>query len=570
MLFAKSIFDEKANPKFKLWFKPTCEFEDDEVVLQATFGKKKTHESNEISERIYYLTKSCIFYKKSEDDPKIKGVLSLKMTRLHYLELETPVWKNYKYSLTFVRNRKFTEIYTDNADTFVEWIQVLRLLTIQTDFHLRYKVVKMIGKGSFARVYLAKNIETEERVAIKAFNKEHILKKEKGVENIREEIEITWNLNNKNLIKMIELHESENSIYMVLELLEGGEIFSLSGGCLQYDMAIHVLRELLKGVSYLAKHNIMHRDLKPENIVLKFKGVPIKQNVIKIVDFGLSAYLDDQPHCFVKCGTPGYAAPEVINSKSDTHIYYDTKCDIFSLGIIFFFMVTGVMPYDGADFMEVLNNNRRGVINFEIPELRAQPEIVIELIKGMLELDPHERLSAEEALKSPVFQEGSIGDFSKFTSVEDLDAQLRKFKEKFKKRAKNADDSLFFNTHPDMQYGIDTYRNLSENQSTGSNQYINSIDNSGINTPDNKSEKGGSSKALNETKGKSSVNMYKYTLRSTAQGNMIDSLYEEMAPGSREHLSADQFKTAGINKMSSVDAKTTPAFKQFTEEMEEN
>ena len=571
MLFVRSIFDEKSDPKFKLWYKPNCEFEDDEIIFHAKFGKKKTHDSNEIAERVYYLTKTCIFYKKSEDDPKVRGVLSLKMTRLHYTELDEPVWKDYKYSLTFVRNKKFTEIFTDNGDVFKDWIHVLRLLTIQTDFHLRYKVIKMIGQGSFARVYLAKNNETDEKVAIKAFNKEHILKKDKGVENIREEIEITWNLNNKNLIKMIELHESENSIYMILELLEGGEIFKLSGGCIQYDMAIHIIRELLKGVGYLARHGIMHRDLKPENIVLKYLGKPLKDNSLKIVDFGLSAYKDDQPHCFVKCGTPGYAAPEVINCTSNSLIPYDTKCDIFSLGIIFFFMITGVMPYDGADFMEVMANNKKGTINFDIPELKAQPDIVMQLLRGMLEMDPKKRLSAEEALKSPIFEEGAIKDINKFSSVEDLDSQLRKFKDKFKKRSKKGDQSsMQFNTHPDMQNGIQTYANLSENQSTGSNRNIFSIDNSGANTPENKSAKGSSRGNLADPKKNQS--MLKYTLMSSAQGNMIEgftkggenkSFDDKQRSSSREDLAEP--KRASLSKMASADAKNDSNFKELTD-----
>lgn len=557
-MFVKSIFDDKSNTKFKLWYKPEHTIEEDEVIFHANFGKKKTHDSNEIEERVYFLTKSCIFYKKSVDDPKIRSVLDLKMTRLHYTEHETPVWGNYKYSLTFVRNRKFTEIFTENEEVFKEWIQVLRLLTIQTDFHLRYKVIKMIGKGSFARVYLAYNNETQEKVAIKAFHKEHILQKDKGVENIREEIEITWNLNNKNLIKMIELHESENSVYMILELLEGGEIFSLSGGCIQYDMSIHILHELLKGVNYLAKHNIMHRDLKPENIVLKHKGVPIKDNVIKIVDFGLSAYKDDLPHCFVKCGTPGYAAPEVINSHSDSLITYDTKCDIFSLGIILYFMITGVMPYEGADFAEVLSNNRKGTINFNIPELSNQPKIVMDLLKGMLHLDPAKRLSAEEALKSQVFVEGGIKDINKYTSCEDLDAQLRKFKDKFHKMDKAATDSMHFNTHPDMQNGIATYRDLSENQSNGSNNYIHSIDNSGANTPDNKSAKGSSKGNLD--KAKQGPSMYKYTLMSNAPGTTMDNMYEKRSSSKDQGLtqtsSMEGTTKPSLSKMASMDTKS--------------
>lgn len=535
MLFVKSIFDDKSNPKFKLWYKPDYEFEDEEIILHANFGKKKTHESNEIAERVYFLTKSHIFYKQSVDDPKVRGALSLKMIRLHAQELETPVWENYKYTLTFVKNRKFTEIFTDNQDTFKEWIQVLRLLTIQTDFHIRYKVLKMIGKGSFARVYLARNNETEEMVAIKAFNKDHILRKEKGVDNIREEIDITWNLNNKNLIKMIELHESENSVYMILELLEGGEIFTLSGGCLHFDLAVHILRDLLRGVNYLAKHGIMHRDLKPENIVLKYKGKPFRENTIKIVDFGLSAFKDEEAHCFVKCGTPGYAAPEVINAVSDKFITYDTKCDIFSLGIIFFFMISGVMPYDGADFAEVLNNNKKGTINYDIAELANQPSVVMDLLKGMLSLNPSKRLSAEEALTNPLFVEGAIKDMNKFSSVDDLDAELRKFQQKFRIRNRkqgDEDHSLQFNMHPDQQNGTATYRELSENQSNGSNHYIHSIDASGANTPENKSAKSGSKGNLGTGNAKQNLSMYKYTLLSTAQGNISD-IY---SPSNREPM----------------------------------
>jgi len=495
-MFVKSIFDDKSNPKFRLWNKPECDFEDDEIIFHAPFAKKKSHDSDEMEERIYFLTKSYIFYKKSLEDSQVRSVLDLKMTRLHYTEHELPVWDAYKYSLTFIRNRKFTEIFTDNHEVFKEWIQVLRLLTIQTDFHARYKVDKMIGKGSFARVWLAQNTETGEKVAIKAFIKEQILQKKKGVESMTEEIEVTWNLNCKNIVKMIELHETENSLYMVLELLEGGEIFKLQGGSIQYDITIFIIHELLKAAVYLDKHRIMHRDLKPENIVLKYKGVPIKENVIKIVDFGLSAYKDDQSHCFVKCGTPGYAAPEVINSVSESVIDYDTKCDIFSLGIIFFFMITGVMPYDGPDFESVLSNNKKGVINFDIPQLFHQPKVVLDLLKGMLQLQPSKRLSAQEAINSPVFQAGGISDLNKYTSCEDLDTQLRKFKEKFRKRdQQGTTDSLHFNTHPDQHNGIDTYQNLSE-QSMGSNKYVNSIDgnkDNGPDTPESGSAKSGKS-----------------------------------------------------------------------------
>ena len=94
----------------------------------------------------------------------------------------------------------------------------------------------------------------------------------------------------------------------------------------------------------------MHRDLKPDNIILKKKDVPIKENLVKLVDFGLATYQDVEEYLFKRCGTPGFVAPEVINAKKGINVKYSTKCDVFSVGIIFFFMLTGKIPYDGEDF----------------------------------------------------------------------------------------------------------------------------------------------------------------------------------------------------------------------------
>ena len=555
MKFTRSIFDDCPPAQFKLWYKPqNKEFNDEEAVMKAWFGKKDKQDSDEIVRRWYYLTKTCIYYKKSPEDEKIRGILDLKFTRVYCQVLDNPLYEKYRYSFCFVRNKKSTEIYTDDQETFDDWKDVLRLLTIQTDFHASYNVIKMIGEGSFARVYLASKIDSEnqeEYVAIKAFSKERLLAKENGVDNIREEIEITWYLSNKHIIQMRELHETENTLYMVLELLEGGEIFSLSSGGLEYKHAIHILGQLLEGLRYLSRNNIMHRDLKPENIVLKFKGIPLEENQIKIVDFGLSAYKDDKDHCFVKCGTPGYVAPEVINCQSASKVPYDTKCDIFSLGIIFFFMLTGVMPYDGEDFMEVLSNNKKGYIDFDIPELNNYSPDVIKLLRGMLERDPQKRLSADDIVEDGYFEElsKSIPKSKKFASVESLDTMLQKFKDKFKNKKEIENTSMSFNIHPDMQNGTNTYGNLSENPNNGSNRDIKSIDNSVKDHSDNESSKPKETKNVNNNKARDNYNLRIQTLKQATHTNakidMLDDMYSD----------DEQSKSRLLQKKNSFDTK---------------
>lgn len=156
----------------------------------------------------------------------------------------------------------------------------------------------------------------------------------------------------------------------------------------------------------------------------------------------------------------------------------------------------------------------------------------MDLLKGMLQINPESRLSADEALTSPLFKEGAVKEMNKFSSVEDLDSQLRKFKEKFRKKNRKEEDtnnSMHFNIHPDMQHGIATYRELSENQSNGSNQYIHSIDHS-ANEGDNKSAKvssKGSSKGNLAAGKKDGLSMYKYTLISKAHGNIADAFDDD-------------------------------------------
>lgn len=224
------------------------------------------------------------------------------------------------------------------------------------------------------------------------------------------EIEIMRKINHKNIINLHEFFETEKSVYLVLDFLEGGEIFKISDGKLKAEDAKIIMKSLLKSVQYLRSIGVIHRDLKPDNIILeKQRDVPISENTVKLIDFGLAAdIISNKPLIHRKCGTPGFIAPEVVHMKKTDVVSDCLSCDTFSLGMIFFFMMTGVIPYDGKDIKEILENNKIGHIDWKIGQLKRVDPQALNLIQAMLEMDPNERITPTEALSHPYFGEGSL------------------------------------------------------------------------------------------------------------------------------------------------------------------
>lgn len=348
------------------------------------------------------------------------------------------------------------------------------------------------------------------------------------------EIHIMQAVNHKNVIDLVEIHESMNSLYLVMELLEGGEIFNLNKGKLDNDSTYAIVKNILKALVAMAKMGIMHRDLKPDNIILKYKNTSIPENVLKLVDFGLATYADVDEYLFKRCGTPGFVAPEVINAKKGVNVHYSPKCDVFSVGIIFFFMLTGTIPYDGEDFEEVLENNKKAVINFKVKELKNVTPIAMDLLKKMLELEPDNRPTASQCLKHEYFvneEKSMIFD----DEDEDLDyaANLNAFQNKYKGLKKDAiGDSIHFNANPTMNGKLDTIDSTAKFNSKGSNMSKNT-DPGKIASfhGGNKSKAGGAGKK-DPTAHRPSI--YKYALMKGNKGVDMQAELEKMVNASMD------------------------------------
>ena len=152
------------------------------------------------------------------------------------------------------------------------------------------------------------------------------------------EINLMRALDHDNTIKLYEVHESENSIYLVMELVQGKPLQDiLTKGSLKKiyssKQIIEMVRSIMDALAYLATKGIMHRDLKPDNILIDKKGKA------KIADFGLATYINEKEYIFKKCGTPGYIAPEVFKYEPNIlSTAYGDRCDVFSAGCILFYM----------------------------------------------------------------------------------------------------------------------------------------------------------------------------------------------------------------------------------------
>jgi len=320
-----------------------------------------------------------------------------------------------KYGFTLTKNESNYTFVSTLEENVQDWYNVFKSICVLYNFHEEYKALKMIGKGSFAKVYLVQAKSTGKNYAVKSFTKESIIlsNKNNAKPAIVNEIEIMRVLNHENTIKLYEVYETEKSIYLILDLIQGKSMqdvlkkFIYKEGTSEIKV-FNMIRSILDALAYLGAKGIMHRDLKPENILLD------QNDRVKIVDFGLATLIDLPEYIFKKCGTPGYIAPEVFKyDVKDESTHYDDRCDVFSAGCIFFYLLFGEAFLEGSGVTEILKNNRKiSLMSQGYQTLRKAldnpteckiPKDALNLLQKLLEVDPRKRITAAEALSHPYF-----------------------------------------------------------------------------------------------------------------------------------------------------------------------
>ncbi|KAL8507087.1 hypothetical protein ACS0TY_017831 [Phlomoides rotata] len=259
----------------------------------------------------------------------------------------------------------------------------------------RYDIGKVIGVGTFAKVYLAKNVRTGESVAIKVMDKEKILKV--GLmAHIKREISILRRVRHPNIVQLLEVMATKAKIFFIMEFVKGGELFNkVAKGRLKEEAARKYFQQLISAVAFCHARGVYHRDLKPENILVDEDGN------LKVSDFGLSAISeqikqDGLFHTF--CGTPAYVAPEVLSRKG----YEAAKVDIWSCGVILFVLMAGYLPFHDQNIMNMYKKIHKG--EFRCPRWFS-PELV-RLLTRLLDINPETRITIPEIMNTKWFKKG--------------------------------------------------------------------------------------------------------------------------------------------------------------------
>ncbi|XP_041468260.1 MAP/microtubule affinity-regulating kinase 3-like isoform X5 [Lytechinus variegatus] len=249
----------------------------------------------------------------------------------------------------------------------------------------KYRLIKTIGKGNFAKVKLAKHIPTGKEVAIKIIDKTQL--NPSSLQKVYREVKIMKLLDHPNIVKLFEVIETDKTLYLAMEYASGGEVFDylVAHGRMKEKEARAKFRQIVSAVQYCHQKRVVHRDLKAENLLLD------KDLNIKIADFGFSNEFTIGCKLDTFCGSPPYAAPELFQGKK----YDGPEVDVWSLGVILYTLVSGSLPFDGQNLKELRERVLRG--KYRIPFYMSTD--CENLLKRFLMLNPAKRAMLEMIMK---------------------------------------------------------------------------------------------------------------------------------------------------------------------------
>lgn len=259
----------------------------------------------------------------------------------------------------------------------------------------RYELGRLLGQGTFAKVYHARNLKTGQNVAVKMIDKEKVMKVGL-IDQIKREISVMRLVKHPNVVQLYEVMASKSKIYFAMEYVKGGELFNkVAKGRLKEDAARKYFQQLIAAVDFCHSRGVYHRDLKPENLLLDENGN------LKVSDFGLSALIESRGQdglLHTTCGTPAYVAPEVINKRG----YDGEKTDVWSCGVILYVLLAGYLPFQDSNLMEMYRKISKG--EFKCPGWF--PPEVRKLLSRILDPNPCTRITLAKLMDNSWFKKG--------------------------------------------------------------------------------------------------------------------------------------------------------------------
>ncbi|XP_042866542.1 calcium/calmodulin-dependent protein kinase type 1 isoform X2 [Penaeus japonicus] len=278
----------------------------------------------------------------------------------------------------------------------------------------KYNLKDLLGTGAFSQVRLAEVKDDPSRmVAIKIIDKKALKGKEDSLEN---EIKVLRRLTHPNIVQLLETFEDKHKVYLVMELVTGGELFDriVEKGSYTEKDASHLIRQVLEAVDYMHDQGVVHRDLKPENLLYYSQDEDSK---IMISDFGLSK-MEDSGIMATACGTPGYVAPEVLAQKP-----YGKAVDVWSIGVIAYILLCGYPPFYDENDANLFAQILKGEFEFDSPYWDEISDSAKDFIRQLMCVDVEKRYTCKQSLGHPWISGNAASDKNIHSSVSE---QLKK------------------------------------------------------------------------------------------------------------------------------------------------
>ena len=346
------------------------------------------------------LVNKDIYYYKSDSKKDFVGMHNLSGCFVQECtEIKNFEGKDYYSFEIYCKNKsKLRKYFAEKESICKDFVQQIKNAIGYVKFSDLYEIKEVIGKGKFGVVNLGIHKKTGQQVAIKILNKENI-KTLEDKELVQIEIGILKLCHHPNIVRLLDHLENNDYIYIVTEYIEGGTLgqyFKKKKFNFSERQATNIMSQIASGVKYLQQYGIVHRDLKPDNIMIT------QQNdfgVIKIMDFGLSKIISPNERMVDGYGTLSYVAPEVLLRTP-----YNKEVDIWSMGVILFYMLTGKLPFRGKKEQEVAEKIVYEDLEFDEDDWEIRSQSVQDLIKCCLEKNREKRITIDEFINHPWFK----------------------------------------------------------------------------------------------------------------------------------------------------------------------
>ena len=313
------------------------DIEEENFVRYEGYVYKYSQTQKKMKRTYFRLIGKDLYYYKKKEEKNHRGMHNL--SGVFIKKGDDFEYDGKKYLSIVIVYKSEKSYYFDNENDFNIWMEKLNAAVQNKSLFDKYEVKQKIGKGKFGLVKFGINKETKQQVAIKIMAKKNMDKSD--LELAKVEIDILKIGQHPNIIKLYDIYENENYIYIIMEYCSGGDLLSYFEHY-EYELketkVCEIIHKLSMAIYYLHSYGIVHRDLKPENILMTDLT---PEADIRLLDFGLSKIVGNEEKCTEPYGTLSFVAPEVLQGKP-----YDKSVDLWSIGIITFLLLCGYLPFD--------------------------------------------------------------------------------------------------------------------------------------------------------------------------------------------------------------------------------